>query len=288
MTEGHIGTNDTSGVHGCPCGRSHPDPRPYRLRIRRGGDHSRMAAMAYEAYYQGKASPGEFPGEHVLHFAKDCEKPLTIRKAASAGALHLTYQVRCRRCKVCLRAKQNYWALAAVEQMRIAAEQGRRTWFGTLTLRPGQQDTLRAQAWEKWACSRAEASVECPDWWNDPKCDYAFSFVRDEMLAEVQKFWKRLRKRGHRFKYFLVFERHKSGMPHAHFLLHEMDAPILKRHLQSQWELGFTNVKLVRPGTDGKCRSPYQVAFYVAKYLSKTVQARQIASRLYRPSRSRM
>jgi hypothetical protein len=69
-----------------------------------------------------------------------------------------------------------------------------------------------------------------------------------------------------------------------HWLLHEDGAPILKRHLQAQWPFGFSKMKLVG-GDSCKNRSPERVAWYVAKYLGKTVQARQVASVLYRPSR---
>lgn len=288
MTKSFSGTNDTGRGNGCPCGRSHPDPRPYLAKLARPGNHSRITEALSEGYASGKASGNPQRGEHVLHYAGNCEKPISIKKAAERGALFVTYEVRCRKCGPCLRAKVGYWAMAAIEQTRLAAEQGLRTWFGTLTLTPESQRYLRDLAFEKWATQRRGASAGCPDWWYDPKCDYRFSLIVREFLTLVQKYWKRLRKAGHKFKYFLVFERHKSGLPHAHFLLHEMEDRILKRALQSQWHHGFTNVKLVGGKSMRKNVSAERAAFYVAKYLGKTVQARQIASRLYRPSRSRM
>jgi len=177
-----------------------------------------------------------------------------------------------------------YWALAAVEQTRLAQEQGRRTWFGTLTLRPEAVAMIQDRAFEEWAQIRDSASVELPDWLSDPQCDFRFAMLRGQLVGECQKYWKRLRADGHRFKYFLVFERHKSGQPHMHWLLHEDGEPILKRHLVTQWSHGFAKVKLVGRNSR-KNVSPERAAWYVAKYLGKAVQARQIASRLYRPSR---
>lgn len=295
MTKSLSGTNDTGRGHGCPCGRSHPPQGKFRLRQPKRSDYATMRDRIYLARADGKASPGQGPGEHIVHYAGDCEAPIELRKAADpihyGGFLHVTWRVRCRSCGPCRRAKVAYWALAAVEQTRLAAEQGRRTWFGTLTLRPESQRRLLELAEVKWLEKKAksafgEASSE--DWWSDPHCDFRFSLVRDEFRREVQLYWKRLRKAGYRFKYLLVFERHKSGLPHAHWLLHEQADPILKRHLQAQWPHGFSNVKLVRENSDRSRRSPNRAAWYVAKYLGKTIQARQIASRGYRPSQRRM
>lgn len=279
------GTSDTrKGGTGCPCGRPHPDTRPWRRQRRSLGDQAEMVDAISTAYAAGKASGRPERGEHVVHYAGDCLKPLLVKQSASRGALFVTYETRCRKCGPCRRAKMAYWALAAVEQTRLAAEQGRRTWFGTLTLRPEAVTAIKDRAFSKWAQEQAGSSVAPPDWWDDPQCDERFRMLRDELVHEVQLYWKRLRKAGHRFKYFLVFERHKSGEPHMHWLLHEEGEPILKRQLSEQWPLGFAKVKLVR---DYSCqnRSAERVAWYVAKYLGKAVQARQIASRLYRPSR---
>lgn len=286
MTKSLSGTNDTGRGHGCPCGRSHPDARNARRRRRRGGDLAEMADVITEAYASSKASGDPQRGEHRLHFAGDCEAPVVIRQSASRGALFASYETRCRKCGPCRRAKVAYWALAAVEQTRLAREQGRRTWFGTLTLSPEWRAAVEARAFDKWLAG-SSGTGEVPDWWTDPKCDYRFGFIRTELVREVQLYWKRLRKAGHRFRYLLVFERHKSGHPHMHWLLHEEADPILKRHLQGEWFLGFTNVKLVS-GNSRQSASETRAAWYVAKYLGKTIQSRQIASRLYRPSRSRM
>jgi hypothetical protein len=233
----------------------------------------------------GKATT--YRGWSEVAYHGDCVKPIRLNQVTFAYK-QVTWLVRCRKCSNCLKAKRTYWALAAIEQARLAEEQGRRTWFGTLTLSSEAQAMIQDRAMAKWFARPDVQTSKVPEWFDDPLCDYRFGLVRDELLREVQLYWKRLRKAGHEFSYMLVFERHKSGHPHMHWLLHEKGQPILKRHLQSQWSLGFTQVKLV--GRDKRKHvSPERAAWYVAKYLGKTVQARQIASRLYRPSRvSRM
>ena len=115
-------------------------------------------------------------------------------------------------------------------------------------------------------------------------------------MGWVQRYWKRLRKGVRRcercypskprkagewdhppasFKYLLVFERHKSGHPHMHFMLHETGEHITLKHLECGWGHGFVKMKLVK-GDDER-----RAAFYVSKYLGKSYQSRQIASVRY-------
>lgn len=280
-----IGTSDTTEVgHGCPCGTSHPSPRVWRRRRPSPGDHARIVGHLTDAYASGKASGDPQRGSHVLHFAGQCERPIQLRKSASKGALFVTYETRCRRCPDCLRARMNYWALAAVNQTVQAHERGDRTWFGTLTLRPQAIAAIKVRVFEQWASEQGSASVEPPGWIEQPECDFRFGLMRDQLVRELQLYWKRLRKAGHRFHYLVVFERHKSGEPHMHWLLHEVGGRISKRALQAQWPHGFTQVKLVN-ASDGSPRSVDRAAWYVAKYLGKEVQSRQLASIGYRPSR---
>lgn len=194
------------------------------------------------------------------------------------------YYVRCRRCKACLRARMGYWLHHSMANTRATMQQGLRTWFGTLTLRPEAQSALLDRARQKWLEERESGSSKVEDWWEDPKCDYRFALHRAELLRELQLFFKRLRKAGHAFKYFVVFERHKSGLPHIHWLLHESQSVITKDQLQKQWHLGFSQVKLVG-GHDRKHKrklSPEFASYYVAKYLAKEFQSRQIVSIKYR------
>src|SRR5205814_1472707 len=77
-----------------------------------------------------------------------------------------------------------------------------------------------------------------------------------------------------RFRYLLIAEAHKSGVPHFHMLLHEPDVANTVRHatLRDQWRYGFTNFKLV---------SDPRAAGYIAKYLAKDALARVRASKDY-------
>jgi hypothetical protein len=185
----------------------------------------------------------------------------------------------CRACQPCLTAKMWYWAYAAVHQTELAVSEGRRTWFGTLTLDSEAQADLARRAFDEW---RKQHPDEPDGFWLDPQCDYRFSLVRPFLVADLQRYWKRLRKAGHRFSYLVAIERHKSGQPHLHWLLHETASPIRKRELQAQWPFGYSKVVIVG-GRSKRSASPKRAAFYVVKYLSKSNQSRQIASAGYRP-----
>ena len=162
-----------------------------------------------------------------------------------------------------------YWALAAVNQTKASS----RTWFGTLTLSPEAQEKFLLEA-------RMSSSEPLATYWWEETCDVRFKAVTRLVYGEVQKMWKRLRKHGCEFTYVVVFERHKSGLPHMHFLLHEQGSPILKRTIQSNWHLGFSNLKLV--GTK-RSHTPEAACWYVAKYLSKSMLCKVRASTNYRP-----
>lgn len=286
------GTNDTSfapaGLAGsCPCGRSHSPhvvkpPRPRRL-------EADLKAELYDAFTEGKHRIAE--GFHEINYARDCMSALRIN-ASDGNTLPVRRLVRCRRCAACLRARTNYWGAAAQAETLEGQSRGLRTWFGTLTIADHEEFVLRARQahpegnapwWEEtrpatYWCRKRRKAIEIEAF----VCDERFRAVRDQVLPEVQKFWKRLRKAGHRFKYFLVFERHKSGEVHMHFLLHELEGRITKRAIQAQWPWGHSNVSIVG-GRSKEAAAPNKAAWYVVKYLSKSVQARQIASRKYRP-----
>lgn len=77
--------------------------------------------------------------------------------------------------------------------------------------------------------------------------------------TDVQKFIKRLRKAGHKFKYFIVSELGpKNGRPHYHGIFFS-DKKISEEDIQSKWDKGFTSSY---PATPGAMR-------YVTKYILK-------------------
>lgn len=110
-------------------------------------------------------------------------------------------------------------------------------------------------------------------------------FVQDEVLHEVQKYWKRLRRQELSLKYLATFEEDKSAQPHMHCLVHETDSarPIRKRELEESWGLGFTNFRLLKMTSDGGL--PYGVISYVTKSLASERDFRICASFDYRPER---
>lgn len=291
MTKSLSGTNDTGHLsdpsqdRGCPCGRSHPDTWGAKQRARTGWrptadlSASTYAASIRQDGFRWEVANGQ--RRKVFRYAKDCENPITCRVNATDSQTLIGYDVRCRKCAPCLKAKARYWAAAGYHQTLLAAERGDRTWFGTLTLRPEEQHRLLTLAQSKWMDVHAPDS-QFPAWWEDSLCDHRFALVRAELVRELQKYWKRLRKAGHSFSYLVAIERHDSGLPHVHWLLHEHGAPIRKRQLEAQWGLGYTKVVLVG-GKSKRTAGPAKAAFYVVKYLQKSAQARQIASRGYRP-----
>ena len=265
---------------GCPCGRSHPSPGKWRRKPpRKPVDHGVLTGKAYQAFADGKA---DFQGGRwVLRYAGSCERPIPVKQHASRGALLVTTEVRCRKCPSCRRAAVGYWAAAGMNMSKLAQESGKRSWFGTLTFAPEWQRVILDDAREEWMRENAHSS-EVPDWWNEPLCDYRFALVRKRVVKELQKYWKRLRKAGHVFSYLVVIERHKSGLPHVHYLLHEQQQPIRKADQQAQWPFGFSKISIVG-GRSRNAAAPEKAAFYVVKYLSKSEQARQMASQGYRP-----
>ena len=270
MSEGHGGISDTGRCHVCAT-EGHLRERKRRQVLRAPVEHSRLVGRVYDALANSKAERQSDRDRWVVRYAGNCKAPIAIKSHASTGVLFVTTLTRCRKCRPCRLARMGYWARAAMEHTETTAEENRRSWFGTLTLSAEWQQRFLEEARFRWA-NRVARSSAIPDWWDDPTCDERFAEVRAVLVEEVQKYWKRLRKKGHAFKYLLVFERHKSGLPHMHFMLHETDAKILARQLREEWPYGFTKMKLVK-GPDVR-----RAAWYVTKYLSKSVQARQIAS----------
>ena len=167
--------------------------------------------------------------------------------------------VRCRRCKPCLRHRSFVWSQRATAEINTAT----RTWFGTLTLSP--------EAHYQMLCHARARHVEF-----DALSDCAqFAMRHVAISAELTKWLKRVRKSsGANLRYCLVAERHKSGLPHYHVLIHEtrVSKPVRYRDLSDTWHLGFTKFNLVKDT---------RAAQYVCKYLSKDASARVRASIAY-------
>lgn len=181
------------------------------------------------------------------------------------GLRHIDLRVPCRKCGKCRQRKQRHWSARARAECQAVG----RTWFTTLTLTPERQWQYNAQARDRlarqgWPEAEITAlQVAQPERW--------FAELTAPFVSEFQLYLKRLRKRGAKLRYLYVFERHKSGLPHLHALLHEQSDPVRHATLVKQWPHGFSVHKLVDSNVVG----------YVTKYIAKDISARPRASRNY-------
>lgn len=195
------------------------------------------------------ARPSPERGERYIVVAPGKPTPIRVRMT-----------VRCRKCDKCLALRASQWRNRALIEWRRAA----RTWFGTLTLAPGEHDRVLHVA-------RRYARMRGYDF-DAESFGEQFALRHRVISRYLTLYLKRLRKQsGAKFKYILVAEHHKSGLPHYHCLIHEVtEEDILpKRLLEGEWPHGFTSWRLV---TDARQSA------YVCKYLSKTSAARVRAS----------
>lgn len=178
--------------------------------------------------------------------------------------LRLFLHTRCRKCKCCLRARARLWRLRAMWELPEA----QRTWFGTFTLSPA--------AHFKVAMKCREITRKSGRTFEELPTAEQFKLRHKLISREFTLMFKRLRKnnKGVRFKYLLVAEAHKSGLPHYHALFHEKrgSAPLRYRALKREWRMGFTSFKLAS-GSDNPT--------YLCKYLAKDMLARVRASIRY-------
>lgn len=199
-------------------------------------------------------------------------RPLTERGGgvfpAQGKPMHMDLWTRCRKCDPCLHARRLLWQ----DKGRMEYAAAPRTWLLTLTNRPDVHARQLAVARHKLAKQGLDFDA----------LPYGEQFIlrAREMGIELTKFFKRLRKNsGAPFRYLAVTEMHKNGAPHQHVLIHETDMtrPLRKHMIQSCWNDGFSNCKLVESVNQ---------AVYVCKYLSKTKVARVRASLRYGKERS--
>ena len=172
---------------------------------------------------------------------------------------------RCRRCRVCLRARQFAWSQRAKFELGNSA----RTWFGTLTLRADEQYLAELRARRDLRGRSVDFDKLSPE--------AQFKARHNAVSPELTKWLKRVRKEsGASARYLLVAEAHKSGLPHYHVLIHEVGDRdrIGERVLRRQWKLGHSKFNLVDAGDP-------KAAHYVCKYLSKAAEARVRASVRY-------
>lgn len=153
------------------------------------------------------------------------------------------------------------WSTRAKAETQAA----KRTWFGTLTLRPEAHVIMRSRA-------RVRLATQGIDFDSLPIGEQ-FILHHHQCSIEITKYLKRVRKESAaQFRYLLVAEHHQSGLPHYHVLIHEHVGAVKHATLAKQWLLGFEKYRLV---TD------LREATYLCKYLSKATVARVRASVRY-------
>jgi len=144
-----------------------------------------------------------------------------VRMAHPLGR-DVEYGVRCRICPGCRRARQFLWKLRC--EAEVLSAHGSFLFTGTFR-----------------------------DQYHD----------REPVAAEVTLWLKRLRARlePRSLRYFVAFERHRSGAWHIHALLHDAvaAAPALQHQSTLAWRAGFSNCKAVN----------LRGAGYVCKYVGK-------------------
>lgn len=187
--------------------------------------------------------------------------PARLSGEAHNIPVHVDLAVPCRRCAACLKRRSWEWTKRAKAEIAAAS----RTWFGTLTIGP-----------ENWFMIDARARLHCRERgssFDHLEPDERFRERHRQISVELTKFVKRVRKQSRAsLRVLLVAEAHKSGLPHYHMLIHEAKQPVRERVLNGQWQLGFSQWRLVR---DEKAAS------YICKYVAKSALARLRASKGY-------
>lgn len=173
----------------------------------------------------------------------------------------LELETRCRKCDKCRKSRASLWRMRAQAEIGLAS----RTWFGTMTLNPAHQSLCLARARDRLARQGVDFDALA--------YGEQFRELCRVFTPEVTKFLKRVRKNsGARFRYLVVAEAHKSGLPHYHALIHEYEGPVRHAVLADAWWHGYTQFKLL---------ADTKPAIYVAKYLTKSTAVRVRASVRY-------
>lgn len=176
--------------------------------------------------------------------------PLTLRSVAEVEGRAVRYEAltygRCRKCRCCLAADRMKWAArCAVEAARTY-----RSWFWTCTfdwrhVQVAGQDPLDT-AREKFtkAIKRLRKGFRGPP-------EKGFPKGRSYAAVDV--------------RYLAVFERHKTGLPHIHCIVHEVSPGLTYRHLSRVWKhLGFCEAHVL-----DDYEGAAVAAGYAAKYIRK-------------------
>lgn len=189
-------------------------------------------------------------------------------------SVHLT-GLPCRKCARCLFIRADQWKERSIKE----CAKWNRTWFVTLTLNPAWQHRVFME----------EMAYRNSRGWRDAdfdKQDREFILRASGAGKLLTKYFKTVRKplaKAHGLKhpelpvnlrYISVFERHESGLPHMHLLMHEAGGRLTYDRICGRWlRYGFAHARLVD--------DPARDAGYVCKYITKDALCRIRASQHY-------
>lgn len=210
----------------------------------------------------------ENPFSRTLH-ARGYDRELRKHKwAASPGSLSLhLIGLPCRKCSKCRYVHSTMWRDRIVDE----CHNHKRSWFVTLTMNPAEHQRSFMQ----------EMRDRNSSGWLDTDFDQPgqeWSLRASGASKLLTKFLKRVRKplvgeEAIQLRYVAVTERHKTGLPHLHLIMHEVSGKLTYRRICDRWTHGFSDASLVRDNT--------KVGWYVAKYVTKDSLTRMRASQGY-------
>lgn len=198
-----------------------------------------------------------------------CDDPVRIGRRsdprdtyghAGLRTVEVSFWGPCRKCEKCLTFRRMRFRQRMINEIVTADNQGRRTWFITLTFSAMHLAGIIA---EKVKAGRGT--------------------VESTAYAHVQAYFKRLRKWGDKkgvsFRYAAVAEYgEQKGRLHYHLLLSETGKfPLPKRVIETRWR-SHVNARLVDCSGD---RGIAGAASYVAKYATKAAGTRLRTSQHY-------
>lgn len=241
------------------------------------------------------------PVRKELDFASGCEAPRTltlvgrpwlpyratdwaaghqlvnkVHRDRFVSSVELKMFVRCRHCDMCRKWRAAMWA----DRAMVEAEASTRVWMACLEFKPDTAFMLKARAQVR--------ELRRGNVWDTLSADEQFRALQRQSGMLLTMWLKRLRKAGHKVRYLIACEAHKSGVPHYHAIIHELGEPIRKTCtecrkksatgqpwrtgqgccLEASWPHGFTKFELVP--RDQQRRA----VRYVTKYAAKNVAAR--------------
>ena len=177
--------------------RTCSDPRTVTVAGRPGGEMRRVWKHGNE---YSASSPLWWKTQNVT------QKHVTIAPGTEQP-IWVDMEVRCRKCPGCLRERQREWTARMVQE----TEWSSRTWMITLTMSAHSHYMTLTNELARMAARKIPADEI------DEFKARAAGFGR-----EITLWLKRVRKEtGAPLSYCSVFEKHESGLPHAHLLLHE-------------------------------------------------------------------